>query len=205
MFLWRLGRNNLPVREALSRKGVNLPIICPFCELNAETIEHLFFSCHFAKSCWDEIGMNVSLSEGQSGSDWLLSMLTHCTKEALLKVVAVLWGIWFFRNKKVWEDKTVTARLVVTWGRTKISEWSQAKKLVQNEKVGNAVKSNQVHKWKKPEAGSFKLNVDAAVPLDEQNFSIGMLIRDSTGAFVQGKLMKFTGSISAFEAETRGV
>lgn len=76
---------------------------------------------------------------------------------------------------------------------------------MQSKIVVNSDKSNQVHKWRSPTLGSFKINVDVVVPLNDQNFSIGMLIRNNTGAFIQGKVMKFAGSISAFEAETRGV
>ncbi|KAL8099920.1 hypothetical protein AgCh_032253 [Apium graveolens] len=127
VFIWRLGRNNFRVREALSHKGVQLNNTCPFCEVNAETFEHLFFECQIAKACW----MNMSIHGDQSVSSWLISLLTSEAKDVLTKVVAVLWGIWFFRNKKIWEDKLVTAQVVVNWGTTRISDWFQAKKQVQ--------------------------------------------------------------------------
>lgn len=62
-----------------------------------------------------------------------------------------------------------------------------------------------MHKWIKPATGSYKLNVDADVPLNDSCFSVGMVIRDCTGAFIQGKVLKFPCNISVFEAETRGV
>lgn len=120
-------------------------------------------------------------------------------------MVAILWGIWFFKNKRVWEDKTVTAHVVVKWGKSRIAEWSQAKKHVQQQGSGKSAKPNQVHKWKKPAPGAFKINVDVAIPNNDHHFFIGMLIRDSSGAFIQGKMMKFAGHVSALEAEARGV
>ncbi|KAL8094027.1 hypothetical protein AgCh_035785 [Apium graveolens] len=205
VFMWRLGRNNLPVRDTLSHKGVQLNNTCPFCDLETETTEHLFFDCQFAKSCWSEEGMSMSTPGDQSVSTWLLSLLSNVSKEVLTKVVAILWGIWFFRNKKIWENKVVTARMVVNWGKTRISDRFHAKKQVQDVGVRISSKSNQMYKWKRPEVGNLKLNVDAAVPTDGQGFSIGMLIRDNTGAFIQGKVMKIAGNISVMEAESVGV
>lgn len=66
----------------------------------------------------------MSLSEGQFMSSWLLDMVTSNTQDFLVKLVAILWSIWFFRNKKVWEGRLVTAQVVVAWGITRISEWS---------------------------------------------------------------------------------
>ncbi|KAK1356381.1 hypothetical protein POM88_049637 [Heracleum sosnowskyi] len=103
--------------------------------------------------------MNVSVSEDQTVSSWMLNMLTNGTMEVLVKVVAILWGIWFFRNKKVWEDRMVTSQMVVNWGKTRIPEWNQAKKQVQYVGVSKSAKSNQMHKWKSPETGSFKIYV----------------------------------------------
>lgn len=79
VFLWRLGRNNLPVKEALSHKGVNLTTNCSFYVTHSESAEHLFFNCHFAKKCWQEGGMNMALQDNQNVSSWLLHMLTNET------------------------------------------------------------------------------------------------------------------------------
>lgn len=40
---WRMGINNLPVRSALVKKGVNLDNVCPFCANGEESIKHIFF------------------------------------------------------------------------------------------------------------------------------------------------------------------
>lgn len=42
------------------------------------------------------------------------------------------------------------------------------------------VTDKQAHKWKCPVSGTFKINVDAAIPKNGQWFSVGMIMRDST-------------------------
>lgn len=74
--------------------------------------------------------MNVSLSDDQFVSSWLFHILTSGKYDILLKIMTVLWGIWLFRNQKVWADKIVTTQVVIKWGMARISDWSQAKNQV---------------------------------------------------------------------------
>lgn len=48
-FLWRLGRNILPTRCNLAKKGIHLDVLCPICHTEAETGEHIFMSCPLVK------------------------------------------------------------------------------------------------------------------------------------------------------------
>lgn len=202
IFLWRLGRNNLPVRGALAKKGVNLHNVCPFCAREDETVKHIFFDCVFAQNCWEEVGMNVSLQADQTSSEWLLDMLCTQKMEVLSKLVSVLWGIWFFRNKVVWENKMVTAKVAVEWSFKLIQEWRQAKAKPVYAEVR---KTTQTATWKPPQDGSFKLNVNASVFPNEDFFSVGLIMRDHTGGFIQGRTMKIAGKVSVLEAEATWV
>lgn len=72
--------------------------------------------CNFARTCWQEVGVDATLPDDQFVvTTWLRCMLANRKVEVLMIIVAVLCGIWFFyfRNKKVWEDKVVTTRVVV--------------------------------------------------------------------------------------------
>lgn len=46
---------------------------------------------------------------------WLLNFLTDEKRDAVTLIVSVLWGIWFFRNKLVWENMLVTAKVATNW------------------------------------------------------------------------------------------
>lgn len=56
-----------------------------------------------------------------------------------------------------------------------------------------------------PAVGNLKINVDASVREGEDQYSIGMAVRDHGGRFLAGKTMKFEGRVSVFEAESIGV
>lgn len=59
LFLWRFCINNIPVKNRLSSKGVNLPPDCPMCSSMVEDLLHLFFNCPFAVGCWQYIGFMI--------------------------------------------------------------------------------------------------------------------------------------------------
>ncbi|XP_074346617.1 uncharacterized protein LOC141685409 [Apium graveolens] len=60
-------------------------------------------------------------------------------------------------------------------------------------------------KWKKPEIGSYKLNVDAAIKLGDPSFSMGMVLRDQTSAFVTCKMICRAMVSSVVEAEAQTI
>lgn len=50
VFLWRLTLNKLPSRMNLDRKGIDLDfLLCPICQEDVETVNHIFFNCKLAK------------------------------------------------------------------------------------------------------------------------------------------------------------
>lgn len=55
--------------------------------------------------------------------------------------------------------------------------------------------------WKKPSAGTFKCNVEAAVYSEKNKYGVGLCIRDAGEVFRGGKTMWFYGSLSLQEAE----
>lgn len=101
IFLWRFCRNNIPVRNRLRHKGVSVTILCPMCNVDVEHLLHVFFDCTFAKCCWQAAGLSYDMSQVFSAPEWLLGKLEVLTQSENIKVATVLWGIWFWRNKKV--------------------------------------------------------------------------------------------------------
>ncbi|GJX51872.1 RNA-directed DNA polymerase, eukaryota, reverse transcriptase zinc-binding domain protein [Tanacetum coccineum] len=53
VFLWRLSLNKLPSRMNLDRKGIDADsFLCPTCQDDVETVNHIFFNCDLAKRLW---------------------------------------------------------------------------------------------------------------------------------------------------------
>ncbi|GKB68686.1 RNA-directed DNA polymerase, eukaryota, reverse transcriptase zinc-binding domain protein [Tanacetum coccineum] len=50
VFLWRLALNKLPSRVNLEKKGIDVDsLLCPICNDDVETVNHIFLSCDMAK------------------------------------------------------------------------------------------------------------------------------------------------------------
>jgi hypothetical protein len=74
---------------------------CIFCS-QSESIQHLFFDCHFAKFIWIvvQISFNIQmpLSVLHLFNDWASSMGRNMQKLLLIGVAALIWSIWISRN-----------------------------------------------------------------------------------------------------------
>ena len=55
--------------------------------------------------------------------------------------------------------------------------------------------------WKPPDAGCFKLNVDASFHAGANTFSVGLVLRNHEGMFIIGKTVCCEGASSPLEAE----
>lgn len=64
---------------------------------------------------------------------------------------------------------------------------------------------DQAKRWVHPPPGTHKINVDASIFDSENHFSIGMVLLDHQGHFVRGRVCKFAGRVSVFEAELVGI
>lgn len=62
VLLWRIGRNNVPVRNMLRGRGVQTTIVCPMCMTDVEHLFHIFHDCRFAKECWRILQLNFDTS-----------------------------------------------------------------------------------------------------------------------------------------------
>lgn len=67
---------------------------------------------------------------------------------------------------------------------THFKKWKVARQRPQS-RGGTSMVSSEAKKWTPPNTGELKLNVDASFFPGANNFSIGMLIRDHTGVFVE--------------------
>lgn len=127
-FLWRFCRNNIPILILLRGKGVLVHITCPLCEGDVEHLQHLFFYCSYAKRCWQIVGLDYDLWSVENASEWLLDRLSNENTETLIKIAAVLWCIWFTRNKNIFEGKNMTPTVTMACGMKHIMDWRAVNK-----------------------------------------------------------------------------
>lgn len=130
-----------------------------------------------------------------------LNILQHLEWE-IISIAKVLWGIWFFRNKKAWENKDIRSSAAMDWSTKFFSDWKNAKnsRLVASAGTGR-VSQPIIQRWIPPEVGKFKLNTDASFKNGSDYFSVGLVLRDHFGSFVAGSVMSLKGATTVLEAE----
>ncbi|GJV81031.1 RNA-directed DNA polymerase, eukaryota, reverse transcriptase zinc-binding domain protein [Tanacetum coccineum] len=112
--------NKLLSRVNLDRKGIDVgSILCPICQLDVETINHIFFSCDMALDLWAklarwwdlDIPMCANISEW---FEWIGSLhMSNRVKSTLEGVGGTLmWSIWNYRNRLIFSNSPLKKALL---------------------------------------------------------------------------------------------
>lgn len=112
IFFWRASLNRIPCKERLITRGVDLDnALCLFCNLEVESVNHLFFSCSWAKELWSKIGnwWSFSFHDFSSMESSLNGIDNALIKYPLRKfleaiVMVTCYSIWCFRNRYVFDN-----------------------------------------------------------------------------------------------------
>ncbi|KAL8103577.1 hypothetical protein AgCh_027958 [Apium graveolens] len=119
------------------------------CNFGAEDLLHAFFNCQFALACWQYTDMIFDMSLVDFAPSWLLAKLELGFADEALNLARVVWGIWFFQNKNVWENKVVTTGIAIDWIAKIISDWKEARaKRIQRVVTRSCSSSTTIVKWK---------------------------------------------------------
>ncbi|GKA39865.1 RNA-directed DNA polymerase, eukaryota, reverse transcriptase zinc-binding domain protein [Tanacetum coccineum] len=101
--------NKLPSRVNLDRRGIDVQsILCPICNDDVETVNHIFFTCSMALDLWALLAKwwELDFPLCANMSDWI-SWLDNSSLSFKVRVIlegvggTLLWSIWSFRNKLV--------------------------------------------------------------------------------------------------------
>lgn len=82
------------------------------------------------------MGLCYDMREVENSLEWFLSKLSIESSKNLMKIAAVVWGVWWARNQMIWEGKKVSPDIAMSWSLKQISEW----KIAQDNKKNNATK-----------------------------------------------------------------
>ncbi|GJW11426.1 RNA-directed DNA polymerase, eukaryota, reverse transcriptase zinc-binding domain protein [Tanacetum coccineum] len=112
IFLWKLLLNKLPSRVNLDRRGIDIPsILCPNCQEDVETVNHIFFTCEMASTLWSMLAnwWEVDIPLCAIMEDWISWLETsHFSKKVRVVLDGVggvlLWHIWNYRNGLVFSN-----------------------------------------------------------------------------------------------------
>jgi hypothetical protein len=107
IFLWYLNKGVTLTKDNLVRRNWTGNTKCVFCTCE-ETIQHLFFYCHFASFLWRALQFTFGIHRPASISDlftnWLLGIGLKSRKQNLVGATALCWTIWTSRNDIIFDN-----------------------------------------------------------------------------------------------------
>jgi hypothetical protein len=109
VFGWYLRKEVVLTKDNLAKKNWHESKKCVFCP-QEETIKHLFFQCHLARSIWPVIQVASTLIPPCSITNivfgnWLNGINNRFKKHIRVGAIAFIWSLWLCRNDKVFNDK----------------------------------------------------------------------------------------------------
>ena len=150
-------------------------VMCAMCEQDIEHMRHVFVKCQYAKACRESLGVGFDLTEVEILASWALHKLESESEERVVCIKKALWGIWFVRNKQVWEEQKMNPTVAMEVVSRMVAEWVAAQE--KSQVLMKATEGSSRVGWKPPEAGWHKLNVDAAIHEGDSFFNVGMIFK----------------------------
>ncbi|XP_035539661.1 uncharacterized protein LOC118344031 [Juglans regia] len=177
-FLWRACQEALPTQYNLYKKRVVSDPICPICNREEESVQHVLWSCEAAKGVWSQCSKRIQkCSFPISSMIQLFSSLTKVlSPEELQEFVMIARKIWWRRNSFIFKKEFVHPNHIVREARA-VLEMLSEKNLDQ---CTNQISPPTVS-WQAPPTNWFKINWDGAVDKGKGLIGIGVVIRNSLG------------------------
>nr|GEU60435.1 hypothetical protein [Tanacetum cinerariifolium] len=120
--MWLIFKKRLKTQDCLSRWDVTdgLAVVCPLCETQPDSHDHLFFDCSFSQQDWSRLKHLDGLRGSGSSLDSIVSILLPIGKRKSSKscigklvVVAAAYFAWQERNSRLFKNTKRSAKEVV--------------------------------------------------------------------------------------------
>ncbi|XP_073019474.1 uncharacterized protein [Primulina eburnea] len=106
-------------------------------------------------------------------------MREKLSKPEFEKFAIQTWAIWKERQNLIHDDSRPRMAGDVSWSLSLLTEFQKAKAIDQHSVSGHSTRDDR--RWMAPDAGTFKLNVDACVNDISSQYSIAGVLRDCQG------------------------
>ncbi|XP_020253975.1 uncharacterized protein LOC109831047 [Asparagus officinalis] len=128
IFLWLLSKNKLHTKEVLFSKGWQGDTTCSFCELELESIEHLFFSCPVTKVVWQHfINYNLPFTWPAKWADLLLTLESVLGWKGHMRrsiFASVCWSLWRSRHNSIFDQKQFSIKSIINYAISSLHDWT---------------------------------------------------------------------------------
>ncbi|GJT43876.1 RNA-directed DNA polymerase, eukaryota [Tanacetum coccineum] len=132
---WKVMTESLATRFDISRRGIVIDsILCGNCDIGVETTSHLFFTCDMATSVrrlinrWWEVP-DMEIDSYATWKGWIVTIrMASKTKLMFEGVYYVMWWLlWWYRNKKIFEGKSLIKAMFLDDVISKSFYWCRAR------------------------------------------------------------------------------
>ncbi|GJX32934.1 reverse transcriptase domain-containing protein [Tanacetum coccineum] len=120
--MWLIIKKRLKTQDMLSHWDVaaGLPLVCPLCEAQPDSHDHLFFECSFSSQIWMHMKRFAGLLNSGSSLVSIMSHLLPIAKQKSSKstirkliVAVVAYLIWQERNRRLFKKSKRSAKEVI--------------------------------------------------------------------------------------------
>ncbi|XP_042974894.1 uncharacterized protein LOC122306534 [Carya illinoinensis] len=177
LFTWKAFLDILPTYQNLMKKKILESEICIFCHLCREDAAHALLYCpDIYPLCVQFQPLLGEIGCGKPFWEVILEVKNKGNEEDLMKFIAMAWGLWYKRNKFIYDNSSLQFSSVLSTALSMQSEFKQ----VQILNKGNR-ELPKVLSWKPPPEGSLKINIDGAIFDDFNKAGVGVVLRDQAG------------------------
>jgi hypothetical protein len=154
--LWLVMKRKLKTQDLLQAWDVHstssISSMCPLCELQSDSHEHLFFECSFSSQVWTRVcGMASIVSSSPNWNTVILAMIPDAKRKNVevisskLVLAAVSYFIWQERNNRLFNNtkRSIQQLCEVIWATVRLKLLSMRFK--RNKRVEKLVNT-----WKLP-------------------------------------------------------
>ncbi|XP_071713069.1 uncharacterized protein [Rutidosis leptorrhynchoides] len=145
VFVWRAGRERLPVLVELDKRGVDLDsVLCPLCGEIVETVDHALFSCKLVRVIWEKILSWWGIASNRMNFESLQGAVSslNCSGAGIKIWQGLVWIstylIWKNRNQMVFKKLSWSPPVAVNDIQVKSFEWIAMR---------NKIKKIEWHDW----------------------------------------------------------
>ncbi|XP_021724891.1 uncharacterized protein LOC110692199 [Chenopodium quinoa] len=192
----------MAVNSELHRRHIIEDNYCQRCREDVETVTHAIFKCPTVRSVWENSSFWEEVQQiGEESFEVFKRVTEHYSHHDVYTFSALAWAMWTSRNKALFENSPHDPILLATGFSKYVSDFQVYSAKVFGGRRGNGGISNST--WKKPPAGTLKINVDAATFDDA--VGLGVVARNSHGDIVFTGARRWRGRWDSCIAEAAAI
>lgn len=160
LFILRACSNILPTQGNLFKRGVSNSFSCLWCEEEVEAASHALWQCDFAQRVWkaSSIFFPSDCVSSLCFSDVIFSCAQSVFHRSLVIMFTTAWKLWQARNSLLWDVALSTVEDISQGAAAMALDFLESR--LEIHYAGGQVEVADGERWRPPEQGLFKLNID---------------------------------------------